>query len=445
MNTICERDETLVLTRLSSLFCLRFFYGTAFVIGLLEIIASELQTGVTRFLAVAVKTFVLSLSSAAGLTLVLGGEVYDVWVDQLAPDNTDCDMLGLGGKLPWDPWWRIPLYILCSISVLGQYRFILMNLWAGLIVQVAAYVAQESIKVNWSENHEFDGMNRIFGDVGGATASVVTACIISISVDYIRGKSRIVVSSEASAFQKSLYCVYKSLTTIGDCFGFGRGLTRRTAEARVALEKEVKATNKPESEIVLSPEYESTLIEDAVEAQEYNLWSLLMPAVYQLVPGSQLAMYWYNIIFPPQPYQDPVATFLNETQDFSELLDAATRPPRSDVVADSAANALWLTSLSLALGLLLGLALVRVLIAPVRMIISVCRKRRLFGLEHSGKNSFTSRRFRRVGITQDDEYDDPDDGIDLSVVTQTNGDGLRNRKHQTPDTINSPNSTEWDV
>ena len=38
-----------------------FFYGTAFVIGLLEIIASELETGVTRFVAVSVKTFVLSL------------------------------------------------------------------------------------------------------------------------------------------------------------------------------------------------------------------------------------------------------------------------------------------------------------------------------------------------------------------------------------------------
>jgi hypothetical protein len=29
-----------------------FFYGTAFVIGLLEIIAGELETGVTRFVAV---------------------------------------------------------------------------------------------------------------------------------------------------------------------------------------------------------------------------------------------------------------------------------------------------------------------------------------------------------------------------------------------------------
>ena len=34
------------------LFVPRFFYGTAFVIGLLEIISGELETGVTRFVAV---------------------------------------------------------------------------------------------------------------------------------------------------------------------------------------------------------------------------------------------------------------------------------------------------------------------------------------------------------------------------------------------------------
>ena len=34
-----------------------FFYGTAFVLGILEIISGELETGVVRFMAVSVKTF----------------------------------------------------------------------------------------------------------------------------------------------------------------------------------------------------------------------------------------------------------------------------------------------------------------------------------------------------------------------------------------------------
>lgn len=38
-----------------------FFYGTAFVIGILEIVVGELETGVVRFMAVSVKTFVLTM------------------------------------------------------------------------------------------------------------------------------------------------------------------------------------------------------------------------------------------------------------------------------------------------------------------------------------------------------------------------------------------------
>jgi len=48
-----------------------FFYGTAFVIGILEIIGGELQTGVIRFMAVSVKTYVLALGSTFGMKMVL--------------------------------------------------------------------------------------------------------------------------------------------------------------------------------------------------------------------------------------------------------------------------------------------------------------------------------------------------------------------------------------
>ena len=79
--------------------CIRFFYGTAFVIGLLEIIAGELETGVIRFLAVSVKTFVLSVMSAAGLTLVLGGEVYKVWLSSSDYNSDNCFNMDLGDQV----------------------------------------------------------------------------------------------------------------------------------------------------------------------------------------------------------------------------------------------------------------------------------------------------------------------------------------------------------
>ena len=39
-------------------------------------------------------------------------------------------------------WWRIPLYLACSVAVLGQYRFRLEQMWRGLLVQLAGYEAQ---------------------------------------------------------------------------------------------------------------------------------------------------------------------------------------------------------------------------------------------------------------------------------------------------------------
>ena len=56
-----------------------FFYGTAFVVGILEIIAGELQTGVTRFVAVSVKTFVLSLGAGIGLMIATSSDASKAW------------------------------------------------------------------------------------------------------------------------------------------------------------------------------------------------------------------------------------------------------------------------------------------------------------------------------------------------------------------------------
>ena len=85
-----------------------FFYGTAFVIGVLEIIAGELETGVTRFVAVSVKTFVLSLGASLGLMAASGGGASATWFSS----NTHCDNNFVQGQ-----WWRIPLYLLCSVAV----------------------------------------------------------------------------------------------------------------------------------------------------------------------------------------------------------------------------------------------------------------------------------------------------------------------------------------
>lgn len=142
--------------------------GTAFVIGLLEIICGELETGaqslfswsfrlplepdcftsdgkfpdvrdqsgVTRFIAVSVKTFVLCLGASFGLMLSLDN-TRDMWLQQAE----QCGLIDLDAV-----WWRVPLYLLCSASVLGQYRFPVRHYWRGLTVQLAAYETQYQLQ-----------------------------------------------------------------------------------------------------------------------------------------------------------------------------------------------------------------------------------------------------------------------------------------------------------
>ena len=63
--------------------------------------------------------------------------------------------------------------------------------------------------------------------------------------------------------------------------------------------RELKDPTHDRKNITLTREEEIALVEAIVEAEDLNIWSLLMPAVYQLVPGSMIAKLWYNAVFPP--------------------------------------------------------------------------------------------------------------------------------------------------
>ena len=145
-----------------------YFYGTAFVIGILEIIAGELETGVTRFIAVSVKTFVLCLGASIGLLVV--GDASRVWEEQEA----NCGRLDLGSEP-----WRIPLYLLCSVFVLGQYRFPVMRNWRALIVMLVGYEVQFQCFRAFAEQHGRDNLDTATSNIVGCAAAVVSACGLS--------------------------------------------------------------------------------------------------------------------------------------------------------------------------------------------------------------------------------------------------------------------------
>merc|ERR1712165_418410 len=69
----------------------------------------------------------------------------------------------------------------------------------------------------------------------------------------------------------------------------------------------------------LSPSEENLVLETIVGNQDLNVWSILMPALYQLVPGSIIAKLWFNSIFPPR------STDQNGTESvFSNLMVIST-------------------------------------------------------------------------------------------------------------------------
>lgn len=313
-----------------------FFYGTAFVVGLVEILAGELETGVTRFMAVSIKTFVLCVMCCCGILVTLDNPA-QVWAAQ----STYCNTLDLG-----EYWWRIPLYLACSVAVLGQYRFRLEQMWRGLLVQLAGYEAQFQVSryfLNKADHAAKDNLDVMASNICGAAASVLTACFLSAMMDKInsiyyaqllqRGAHR---DETDSKLDDVLYGCISGVVKCFNCIGIGRKHDKQMVELEKKIyqhSKELKDPTHERTEIKLDPEEEDLLLDTIVYAESMNIWAMLMPAVYQLVPGSMIARMWFETIIPPADSSQQDNTFAG----------------------------LMVTSISLALGLILGEAIVEII------------------------------------------------------------------------------------
>ncbi|CAE7202976.1 PLRG1 [Symbiodinium microadriaticum] len=318
-----------------------FFYGTAFVVGLVEILAGELETGVTRFMAVSIKTFVLCVMACFGMLLAVPNPG-QVWEAQ----SQNCGVINLA-----DQWWRVPLYLACSLAVLGQYRFRLEQCWRGLLVQLAGYEVQFQVTQFFQHQRERlassdltpivkDNFDVMASNVCGAAASVVTACTLSAIMDFVnsiyyaqllqRGAHR---DETDSKLDDILFGCISVMVKCFNCIGIGRKHDKDMVDLEKKIyqhSKELRDPSHPRSEIKLEPHEEDLLLDTIVYAESMNIWSMLMPAVYQLVPGSMIARMWFNTIIPP-----------SDTS-----------------VDDNTFAGLMVTSISLALGLIIGEAIV---------------------------------------------------------------------------------------
>jgi hypothetical protein len=323
-----------------------FFYGTAFVLGILEIISGELETGVVRFMAVAVKTFVLTLGTTFGMQLTLENSL-DAWQDQ----NGNCGTIDLDAQ-----WWRIPLYLLCSACALGQYRFPIVDYWRGLVVQLVGYEVQYQLFNYFAEKHTQDFLDTAAANVCGAVAAVVAASILSEIIGtlsyYYNARVLQREKGEFNAFGEFMFSLNVFYVRFSNWLGFGKKndvIFLNMTEKLKAQSVELSDPNHVRSQIVLTTEEEDVLLEAVVGAEDLNIWALLMPTVYQLVPGSLIAKLWFNAIFPPPldietiPIEGTEYTYTSVTPD--QLQGAVFQN-------------LMVVAASLAIGLLLGFGVV---------------------------------------------------------------------------------------
>mmetsp|Transcript_26627 Transcript_26627/g.63859 ORF Transcript_26627/g.63859 Transcript_26627/m.63859 type:complete len:653 (+) Transcript_26627:35-1993(+) len=329
-----------------------FFYGTAFVIGLLEIIAGELETGVTRFVAVSVKTFVLSLGASLGLMASSGGDAIVAWTRS----EEHCDENFVKGM-----WYRVPLYLLCSVAVLGQYRLPISQYWRGLIVQFVAYEIQYQVMNEIKEVYNKDHLDTALSNIAGGAGGVISACALSWVINRCKHfySARLLQegpSANSSRVGNLIYLLMRCGVKTSSCLRIGR----KSDVLKFDMEKKLRDQHEqlndpghPRDRIDLPKDAEDLFLETVVGAQSINIWAILMPAVYQLVPGSIIARLWFHSIFPPEE-AGTLAT--NITENDNGKADNLEVPMTSQ---ESVFSNLMVISTSLALGLIFGFSIVQ--------------------------------------------------------------------------------------
>jgi len=321
--------------------------------------------------AVSVKTFVLCMGSGLGLMMTLSGQSHAKWYESQAYcKNTHTDE-GWASDSPW----RIPLYLLCCMTVLGQYRFPIRHYWRALIVQLVAYEVQFEIQDFMKGLHgTVNNMDYAAANMVAVIASVFAATLLSKR--YFRtalhnkvmnpsknegGSSKSFLSSIKKCVENcavSVGLLRSSRTALEDMLLDFQQPSPRTSAEFGAAELGADTSGGGEYHRYLTQKEEKVLMEAIIEDHPWNIWALLMPAVYQLVPGAIVAELWFNSLFPYVASVDDVgvSSDTGTSNVFSELMGLST---------------------SLAIGLILGLAIVRLGVTCWNFIAGNCGCRRI--------------------------------------------------------------------
>jgi len=199
-------------------------------------------------------------------------------------------------------------------------------------------------------------LDTAISNICGAVAAVVFSEIMAGIVDYMLFcyNARILHrNKKATKIGAFCYKVTAFFIRAAYCVGIGKESAVAVLDMKDELfmkRMELHDENHSRSEITLTPEQERHIQDAVVNAEQINTWSILMPAVYQLVPGSQIANLWFSTIFPFDIKLIREATLAKYPQ-FVQLLSNYDSSESGEVF-----SLLMVISTSLALGLLIGFA-----------------------------------------------------------------------------------------
>ena len=331
-----------------------FFYGTAFVVGLVEILAGELETGVTRFMAVSIKTFVLCVTACFGMLLAIPNPA-EVWEAQAV----NCGTIDLG-----EHWWRVSpiLGMFCGCpgtvpfplgAILARFVGAACRLWSpvsGISLFVATQFhcqgqfGRHGFQCVWCSSQCCDCMLLVGGD---------GFCELHL----LQAAPPAWCTSWWDRLQAGWYFVWFHFHC-GEVLFTHWGLVDNMIKTWWSWRR--KSINNPKSWMIQNILVQKSNWKDMkkiccwIPLSMPNLWIFGLcwcPAVYQLVPGSMIAKMWFQTIIPPS---DPA----QEENTFAGLM---------------------VTSISLALGLIVGEAIVQTCTGMFNM----CCKSKKSGEEES--------------------------------------------------------------
>ena len=174
-------------------------------------------------------------------------------------------------------WWRIPIYLFCSVAVLGQYRMPLDRYWLGLAVQLVAYEVQYQVFNGIGEDYTSDNLDTVASNIAGAVGGVLCACALSWFINLCRGfySARILQADDhkSTAMSKFVYRTMRCFVHFYSCLGIGRKsdiLKLGMADKLRDQSEELNDPTHPRDQLELHREEENLFLETIVGLQSIN-------------------------------------------------------------------------------------------------------------------------------------------------------------------------------